>query len=70
MRDEARRLNLRGWVRNRSDGAVEAVVIGPSDAVAEMIQWCRRGPSGAMVTDVTVEDGFGSDVPAGFEIRY
>ena len=51
--DEARRLGLRGWVRNRSDGSVEAVFAGPATAVAEMLVACRRGPPAARVTGVT-----------------
>jgi acylphosphatase len=42
-------LGLRGWVRNRRDGSVEALVSGPADAVAAMIAACRRGPSAAQV---------------------
>ncbi len=45
-------LGLGGWVRNRPDGAVEAVFEGPSDRVDSMVGWCRRGPSGAHVEDV------------------
>jgi len=40
---------LEGWVRNRRDGAVEAVLAGPPAAVAAMIESCRRGPPGARV---------------------
>jgi acylphosphatase len=40
---------LQGWVRNRRDGAVEAVLIGPADAVVAMIEQCRHGPPGARV---------------------
>lgn len=40
---------LRGWVRNRRDGAVEAVFIGAEGPVAAMIEACRRGPAGAFV---------------------
>ena len=40
---------LKGWVRNRRDGCVEAVFIGPEDAVAAMIEECRQGPAGARV---------------------
>ena len=47
MIDEARRLGVAGWVRNRRDGTVEAVVDGDADAVAAIVAWARRGPPGA-----------------------
>lgn len=62
MVEEARMLGLRGWVRNRRDGTVEAVVDGPPGAVNAILAWARRGPPGARVTDVHV-----SDVPGNFE---
>ena len=40
---------LQGWVRNRRDGAVEALFAGPAEAVAAMIEACRQGPPGARV---------------------
>jgi acylphosphatase len=40
---------LEGWVRNRRDGSVEALFIGPNDVVAAMIEACRNGPPGARV---------------------
>ena len=49
----AARLGLRGWVRNRLDGSVEALVTGDADPVAAMIEACRDGPPGARVTDTT-----------------
>jgi acylphosphatase len=52
----ASRLGLRGWVRNRSDGSVEALVTGEDDAVARMIEACREGPFGARVSDVAISD--------------
>jgi acylphosphatase len=52
----ASRLGLRGWVRNRSDGSVEALVIGEEDAVARIIEACREGPFGARVSDVAISD--------------
>jgi acylphosphatase len=55
-RTEARRLGVRGWVRNRSDGTVEVVAEGPRDRVDEFLTWCRQGPSRATVTDVSVTD--------------
>lgn len=47
-------LRLSGWVRNRSDGAVEAIVAGAADALDEMIDWAQRGPAGAQVREVSV----------------
>jgi acylphosphatase len=54
MRLEAERLGVRGWVRNRSDGTVEAVVQGPRAAIDALIHWTRRGPEHARVTDVEI----------------
>jgi len=50
----AARLGVRGWVRNRADGSVEALAIGEDDAVERMIEACRQGPFGARVGDVAV----------------
>lgn len=50
--EEATRRGLRGWVRNRKDGTVEALFIGPEDAVADMVTACRVGPPDARVTNV------------------
>ena len=47
-------LGLRGWVRNRRDGSVEALVTGTPEAVVAMIEAARKGPIGAQVSDVTV----------------
>ena len=51
-RREARRRALRGWVRNLSDGSVEALLIGEPEAVEELAEACRRGPSFAQVDGV------------------
>ena len=45
-----------GWIRNRPDGSVEAVLEGSGDAVESMIEWSRRGPYGAVVEDVEVRE--------------
>ncbi len=45
----ARRLGLGGWVRNASDGCVEASFEGPDEAVDAMVTWCRHGPDLARV---------------------
>ena len=61
-------LGLRGWVRNRRDGSVEAVFAGPTDAVEQMIDSCRRGPAMARVESVNATEA-GADMlklrPAG-----
>lgn len=51
----ARSLSLAGWVRNRLDGSVEAAFEGDDERVRSMVEWCRRGPSGADVGSVDVE---------------
>jgi acylphosphatase len=53
---EAAAAGVTGWIRNRGDGAVEAVFEGEADAVERMVQWCRHGPSGARVDRVDVTD--------------
>ena len=59
MRIEALRLNVTGWVRNCSDGTVEAMVHGLPDDVASMVDWCRRGPPAARVTSFQVSEATG-----------
>lgn len=54
MVGEARRLGVNGWVRNRRDGSVEAVVGGEPLAVEAMVAWAKRGPPGAGVESVEV----------------
>ncbi len=66
--DEAERRGLRGWVRNRSDGSVEALFIGPDALVADMIEACRRGPPAARVKRV-VEHPAADDGSLGFRQR-
>ena len=56
MADEAERLSVTGWVRNRRDGTVEAVVDGAPDAVEAIVAWARQGPRGAQVADVEVNE--------------
>ena len=45
-------LGLKGWVRNRQDGSVEAVFEGDKEMINQVIRWCHRGPSQARVTEV------------------
>jgi acylphosphatase len=66
---EALARGVTGWVRNRTDGTVEALVQGPVDRVAELIAWARRGPPASRVDDVLVEAGDDEPAQAGFERR-
>jgi acylphosphatase len=59
MQREAMKLGVAGWVRNCSDGAVEAVVQGESDAVEAIVRWAHQGPEIAQVTHVDVAPGAG-----------
>ena len=67
MLDKAVELGITGWVRNRRDGSVEAVVSGNQDALRAIRAWAHNGPSLALVTSVTVTDAEGAF--ATFEFR-
>ena len=54
MAEEAKRLGVFGWVRNRRDGSVEAMVAGPQDAIDRLVAWARVGPRHAAVSAVDV----------------
>lgn len=60
MAEEARRLGIRGWVRNRRDGSVEAMVAGAPQAVERIVAWARRGPRSAVVAAVDAYPGEGA----------
>lgn len=54
-RDQARAEGVGGWVRNRSDGTVEAEFEGPRGAVDRLVTWCRSGPARARVDALDLE---------------
>jgi acylphosphatase len=56
VREQARRWGARGSVRNRPDGSVEIIVAGSQEALAGLLAAVRRGPEGAVVTDVAVNE--------------
>jgi acylphosphatase len=66
--EQARRLGVAGWVRNRSDGRVEAVFEGSQDAVDQLVSWCHQGTPWSSVerVEVTAEEPEGLDA---FRIR-
>ena len=68
VRERAESRGLAGWVRNRDDGAVEAVFEGTEDAVDALVRFCHEGPGSADVerVDVVDEDPLGDE---GFAVR-
>jgi acylphosphatase len=67
-RREAQAAGVAGWVRNRPDGAVEAVFEGDEDAVERMVEFVRKGPGHADVDDVEVSDEEPEGL-SGFDVR-
>ena len=65
--EQAQGLGIKGWVRNRRGGSVEAIIEGTPEAVEAMLAWARRGPPAAQVERVEVSDTEGGY--SGFELR-
>jgi acylphosphatase len=53
-KDIAETMGLTGWIRNTGEGNVEALATGPGEQVEAFINWCRKGPPKAIVTEVTI----------------
>lgn len=64
---QAATLGVTGWVRNRRDGSVEALVQGSDEAVAALVAWAGRGPAGASVAELRVAGAEPQPSLAGFE---
>ena len=67
-RARAESLGVAGWIRNAADGSVEAVFEGEDEQVESLLDWCRRGPAGAVVAEVDAV----REAPAGetgFQVR-
>ncbi len=60
------RLGLTGWVRNRTDGSVEALIVGEEGVVGQMIEACRRGPPMARVDEIDIDPVDLDVMPEGF----
>lgn len=69
MVQQARALGVRGWVRNRRDGSVEALAMGRSEAVQQLIAWAHHGPEHARVEAVEVSEAAVDGICSGFEQR-
>lgn len=69
LQHEARKHGVRGWVRNRADGTVEAVLQGSPESVDAVIAWARRGPPGAQVTDVSASEAAQEPTHTQFQLR-
>jgi acylphosphatase len=71
VRERARALKLEGWVRNRSDGAVEVAARGPGERVEYLVVALRQGPpaSNVLAADVTLAPP-DEDFPSPFEVRH
>lgn len=69
MTEEATRLGLQGWVRNRQDGSVEALAQGPASAVQALIDWAHQGPRMARVDEVLVTELEAGVTHSGFAQR-
>jgi acylphosphatase len=67
--DEARTLGVGGWVRNCSDGSVEAQLEGDAEAINELLDLIREGPPGARVDDLEVEE-VDAEGLSSFEVRH
>jgi acylphosphatase len=50
--EQAKALGIRGWVRNLPDGSVELEIAGPENQTLTLIEWCKKGPKNAKVTQV------------------
>lgn len=60
MQRKAQELGVTGWVRNRRDGGVEALIQGNPEAVETLIAWARRGPQSAVVSGVNIAEASGN----------
>ena len=67
-RSRAESLGLAGWVRNAPDGSVEALFEGDPVRVDSMVEWCRRGPSGAHVNEIEVLEEEAGQAERGFRV--
>ena len=69
-KEKADQLGITGWVRNTSDGNVEAVFEGDEKILQEMLEWCHQGPTHAKVENVKITKQDSSNGFSNFLIKY
>lgn len=69
-RRASEKIGVSGWVRNRPDGTVEAVFEGETGKVDQAIDWCKKGPPMAVVTDISLDKIEYTGKYKDFSIRY
>lgn len=69
-KNSAERYGITGWVRNKSDGSVEAIFEGDAESVHVIIEWCKQGPSNARVDHVDIQWRDATDEFKDFKITY
>ena len=69
-KQKAEQLGIKGWVRNTSDGCVEAVFEGQEELVREIVEWCYHGPPMAKVSNVEVKTQESKDSFDRFSVKY
>lgn len=70
MQHQARRCGVTGWVRNAPDGAVEFLIQGEGSRVGTLLDWARRGPTGARVDALDVHDVESHNDLRDFQVRF
>lgn len=66
----ARSLRVKGWVRNLSDGRVEALFQGDEQLVDQLIEKCKKGPRSAYVRSIEVEEEHGDESYTSFDVKF
>ena len=67
-REKALALGVEGWVRNRQEGQLEIMALGPEAALSDFLAWCREGPQGARVIGLTLHEVPQEGLGPGFKI--
>jgi len=70
IKERANKLNLKGFVKNLSNGKVEAVFEGKEENINEILKFCKKGPQGAKIKDIEIREEKVSNEFNSFEVRY